>query len=110
MIPFRAFLVTVTLAILGYTAVVGVNHGWNLVPIFIGEIVAMTWLGQFNLDFMCFLLLSGVWTAWRNNFTPKGLALGAVAVFFGIMFLAPYLLLLSFKEKGNAKAILVGNR
>lgn len=107
---FRIFLVIVILAILSYTAVVGMKHGWNLIQVFFGEMLAMTWSGQFNLDFMCFLLLSGLWTSWRNSFTPKGFILGAVAVFFGIMFLAPYLLLLSFNEKGDAKAILVGAR
>lgn len=107
---FRTFLVIITLAIVGYTAIVGVNHDWNLVPVFFGEILAMTWSGQFNFDFMCFLLLSGLWTSWRNRFTPKGLALGVVAIFFGILFLAPYLLMLSFKENGDAKTILVGTR
>ncbi|MDF1822309.1 MAG: hypothetical protein P1U64_12080 [Alcanivoracaceae bacterium] len=105
---FRSFLVLVIVGILGYTGVVGVNHGWNLVPIFFGEMFAMTWSGQFNFDFMCFLMLSGIWTSWRSGFTPKGLALGAVAVFFGIMFLAPYLLYLSYKEDGDSIAMIVG--
>jgi ABC-type Fe3+-siderophore transport system permease subunit len=106
---FRAFLVLVTVGILGYTGVVGANHGWNLVPIFFGEMSAMTWSGQFNFDFMCFLVLSGIWTSWRSGFTPKGLALGTVAISFGIMFLAPYLLYLSYKEGGDTIAMIVGS-
>lgn len=107
---FRTFLVIMILAIFAYTAIVGVNHGWNLIRVFFGEILAMTWSGQFNFDFLCLLLLCGLWTSWRNSFTPKGLDLGALAIFFGVIFLAPYLLILSFKENGDAKAILVGAR
>ena len=106
---FRAFLILLIAGILGYTTIVGINHGWNLVPIFFGEMFTMTWSGQFNFDFLCFLLLSGIWTSWRNSFTARGIGLGAVALFFGIMFLAPYLLFLSFKEKSDVKAILVGS-
>jgi hypothetical protein len=106
----RILLIMMILAILGYTAVVGVNHGWNLIPVFFSEMLAMTWSGQFNLDFMCFLLLSGLWTAWRNNFTPHGLLLGSIAFFLGTMFLAPYLLLLSYRAKGDIKCVLAGSR
>jgi hypothetical protein len=56
---FRFFLVIVILAIIGYTLVVGVNHGWNLIPVFFGEMLAMTWTGQFNFDFMCFCRFLG---------------------------------------------------
>jgi hypothetical protein len=50
----------------------------------------MTWSGQFNLDFMTFLGLSGIWVAWRHQFTGGAIALGVVAFFGGMMFLAPY--------------------
>lgn len=69
----------------------------------------MNWAGQFNVDFMSFLLLSALWTSWRNKFSFNGICLGIVAFFGGIMFLAPYLLWNSFKAKGNIKAILLGD-
>ncbi len=68
----------------------------------------MAWPGQFNLDFMGFLILSGLWVAWRNNFSAMGLGLGVVAFFGGIMFLTPYLFYLSFETKGDMKKILLG--
>ena len=105
---FRAFLALMIVVIAAYTAVVIANHGMGLIPIFFGDIAAMTWPGQFNLDFFCFLLLSGLWTAWRNAFSVGGLALGLVAVFGGIPFLAGYLIYLSFETDGDIKEMMLG--
>ena len=80
----------------------------NLLPIFFGDMVAMTWAGQFNFDFMCFLTLSGLWLTWRHHFSAGGLALGVLGFFGGIMVLAPYLLLASYKANGDIKILLLG--
>ena len=56
---FRAYLVVALACLAGYTLVVGINHGWNLLPIFVSSIAEMSWSGQFNVDFMTFLGLSG---------------------------------------------------
>lgn len=73
----------------GYTAIVVANYGLGLLPIFLGDIVALTWPGQFNLDFLCFLVLSAPWTAWRNTFSGVGLLLAIIAFFGGPGFLLP---------------------
>jgi hypothetical protein len=70
---FRIFLVTIIAVIGVYTAIVIANHGMGLYPIFFGDIADMTWPGQFNLDFLGFLILSGVWVAWRHAFSVGGL-------------------------------------
>lgn len=105
---FRILLVIMIIWILGITGVVVINHGWNLIPIFFGDILSFTWPGQFNADFMCFLLLSGLWVAWRNQFSPVGLILMTIAIFGGIMFLAPYLLIVSYQVDGDIKKLLIG--
>ncbi len=87
---------------------VGINHGWNLLPIFLANIADMSWSGQFNLDFITFLGLSGIWVAWRHQFTGSGIALGIVAFFGGMMFLAPYLLWTSAQAGGDVKTLLLG--
>ncbi|AQA00639.1 hypothetical protein BWQ93_02975 [Sphingopyxis sp. QXT-31] len=110
MVWFRAFLITCTLSILVYTGVTISAHGWNLLPIFFGDMAAMAWPGQFNFDFFTFLLLSGLWTAWRNDFTLGGLALGLVAVFGGMLFLSIYLMILSFQHGGEIDAMILGAR
>jgi len=107
---FRAYLVFVLLGLAAYTLVVGAHHGWNLLPVFFGDIAAMTWPGQFNLDFLTFLGLSGLWVAWRHQFTPGGIALGLVAAVGGMLFLAPYLLWASARVGGDARALLLGTR
>jgi hypothetical protein len=105
---FRLFLLGCLFAITGYTAVTMVNHGADLVPVFFGDIAEMAWPGQFNLDFSCFLLLSGMWVAWRHQFAAIGLLLAPVAIFGGMMFLSVYLLVISYTTGGDIRAILLG--
>lgn len=108
MIWFRAFLVACLLSILIYTGVTIGVHGWNLLPVFFGDMAAMGWPGQFNFDFFTFLLLSGLWTAWRNDFTLGGVALGLIAVFGGMLFLSVYLIILSYRHKGDIGEMMLG--
>lgn len=105
---FRVYLVVVLACLTGYTLVVGINHGRNLLPTFFLNIAEMTWSGQFNFDFMTFLGLSAIWVAWRHQFTGSGIALGFVAFFGGMMFLAPYLLWASAQAGGDARIVLLG--
>lgn len=99
MAALRAFLGVFLVGLVVYTAVVIANHGWSLFPVFFGDILAMTWAGQFNFDFSGFLVLSALWTAWRNAFSPLGILLAVVAFFGGMGFLTIYLLILSAKAK-----------
>lgn len=105
---FRLFLVAVWLLIATYTTVVIANHGFNLLPIFFGDITQLVWPGQFNLDFMCMLLLSGLWVSWRHHFSTTGLALGVLAVFGGAFFLSTYLLIVSHQLQGGMPELLLG--
>ena len=110
MTGFRLFLLALLIALAVYTLMVGAAHGWNLLPPFFAEIQGMTWQGQFNADFMGFLLLSALWCAWRNDFSPLGLGLAILGATGGILFLATYLLVLSFQTQGNIKAMILGTR
>lgn len=95
----RVFLAIIFMSLLAYTLVTISQHGWNLLPVFFGDMIAMNWPGQFNFDFFGFLLLSGLWVSWRNRFTGMGLLLGLLAVFGGMLFLSAYLFYLSFKHE-----------
>lgn len=105
---FRALLVVLWLIIAGYTAIVISNHGIGLLGVFFGDMAAMGWPGQFNLDFMSLLTLSGLWVAWRHRFSGPGLALGALAFVGGVLFLAAYLLVVSFQARGDVNEVLLG--
>jgi hypothetical protein len=107
---FRTFLVVFFLCLGGYTLIVGMNHGWDLLPLFFADIGAMTWAGQFNLDFTGFLVLSALWLAWRHDFSAVGLALGAVGFFGGMGFLTVYLFVASLAARGDPKVLLLGRR
>ena len=106
---FRILLVVLLATIVTYTVPVVANHGLGLLPIFFGDIAEMRWPGQFNLDFLGFLVLSAFWTAWRNGFSPGGLGLGLLALFLGAPFLTAYLLFLSFRSGGNVQVMLLGD-
>lgn len=108
MIAFRTLLAAIFLVIAGYTLVVASNHGWDLLSVFFGDIAKMEWPGQFNLDFTCLLLLSGLWVGWRHRFSAAGVALGLVAVFGGALFLSAYLLVASVRARGDVRALLLG--
>ncbi|MEQ9452584.1 MAG: hypothetical protein RJQ07_13455 [Pseudomonadales bacterium] len=108
MTGFRILLVVILSAVTLYTLPVIVNHGVNLFPTFFGDMLKMGWAGQFNLDFLGFLILSAFWTAWRNEFSPSGLGLAVLAFFFGAPFLTIYLLYLSFQTNHDAKIMLLG--
>ena len=107
---FRALLVVLFAVIVIYTVLVIVEHGTDFLSLFFKDIAAMTWNGQFNLDFMGFLALSAMWVAWRNGFAPGGLLLAVVAFFFGVPFLTAYLLVLSLRTNGDVKRMLLGDQ
>ncbi len=105
---FRVFLVICLVVNVAYTSVTIADHGWNLMPVFFGNMAEMGWPGQFNLDFMCFLALSAIWVSWRHQFSGAGLALGVLAFFGGILFLSIYLLVQINRSGGDARVLLLG--
>jgi hypothetical protein len=107
---FRLLLVAMWTVLVIYTGLVIAGHGMTLMPIFFGDIAKLGWPGQFNLDFMCFLTLSALWTAWRGGFSAGSLALAVVAFFGGAGFLLPFLLILTIRARGDMAAVLLGMR
>jgi len=108
MTVFRLILIALLAFLSIYTAIVVMNHGFNFLPTAFDDMFALTWQKQFNMDFLAFLVLSALWTAWRHQFSPVGLGLGVLAFFGGMIFLAIYLLIVSFQEKGDVRALLLG--
>jgi hypothetical protein len=107
MSAFRAWLVLILVVVGAYTALVIRDHGMTLYPQFFGDMTKLGWPGQFNLDFLFMLSLSGLWVAWRNRFSAAGLALGFAAFNLGAPFLAGYLLWLLSRTNGDVRAVLV---
>jgi hypothetical protein len=108
MTSFRMFLVLIFTALTIYTGVVAANHGLNLLPVFFGDMAKLAWPGQFNLDFLFMLALSGLWVAWRHHFRVTGIVLGLLAFLGGSLFLSAYLLVESYRCNGNVRHLLIG--
>lgn len=106
----QLILIAQAFGVLCYTFLVVKDYGWGLFDIFLGNIFQLNWDGQFNLDFSCYLLLSGCWIAWRNQFSMASIFVGAIAAIVGIIVFAPYILFLVMTEKGDLKKVLVGKR
>jgi hypothetical protein len=60
----------------GHGALVAGREGLGLLPVFFGDIAALGWPGQFNLDVLFYLGLSAFWLAWRHHFSALGWVLG----------------------------------
>ncbi len=105
---FRIYLAAWIVGIAAYTSVTIANHGLDLVPVFFGDMAKMAWPGQFNLDFLSFLCLAGLWLVWRHDFSLGGIALGLFIFAGGMPFLASYLLFHSFRSGGDMKVLLLG--
>jgi hypothetical protein len=103
-------LVLLWVAIASYTSIVIAHHGMGLLGVFFGDMAALGWPGQFNLDFMSLLVLTALWVAWRHHFSGTGIALAALAFFGGALFLTAYLLVVSVRAKGDMRVLLLGKR
>ncbi len=105
----KSLLVIQTTLLIGYTLYTAQSQGWNLLQVFVQNIMSLSWNGQFNLDFSCYLTLSALWIMWRNQFSVKSIAIGVTAMVIGIMAFANYLLYLLTIEKGDLRKVLIGN-
>ena len=99
-----------TVGLLGYTIIAMQNDGFDFLSKALEFATSGQWMGQFALDFSCYLLLSFLWIMWRNKFAPASILLGLAAAVLGIIVFAPYLLYLLAKEEGDLVKVLVGER
>lgn len=108
MTGFRLLLGSIVAAMAIYTAAVISDHGWNFLPIYLRDIAAMGWPGQFNVDFLAMLLLAATWIAWRGRFSASALLTALPVFVLGSPYFCLYLLLLISRTNGNMQAILLG--
>ena len=108
MTKFRYALIAMTVLIVAFTVAAIANGGINLITPFMTPILALSWQGQFNIDFACYLVLSGIWMAWRGGFSKGSIALGVLAPPLGILFFAPYLIYLVSRSNDDPRQLLLG--
>jgi hypothetical protein len=108
MAALRVVLIAMTAIMFVLTVMAVANSGLDLFTPFIGPIFALNWQGQFNADFAMYLVLSGIWMAWRSGYNLGGTALAICTPALGILFFAPYLIYLIGKSDGDARKLLLG--
>lgn len=101
---------------LGWGALVAVSvHALDMlgaeaaVSVFFGDF-GHPWRALYNSDLGVHLLLAAAWMVLRARSLPAGLTCAAMELFWGGLFTLPYLLVVSFQEKGNLRRILLGAR
>jgi len=110
MMILRIVAIFYFVAVAALTVAAVSDTGWNLVEVFVGNIAAMNWSGQFNVDFAAYLTLSAIWIGWRHKFSTGGILLMPLAQVGGILFLTPYLLWAIADAKGDPVKLLIGDR
>ena len=104
----RTFLVTSTLLIFAVSIYAIATMGINWPAIYFDDLLKLDWRSQFDTDLLILLCLLAIWIVWREGFTLKGFLFGFLSLFIGCMFSGPYLLLATYKAKGEAKMLLLG--
>jgi len=107
---FKGLLVALGVIVLVYTVVAVMNEGPNLFASTLPMFFQYKWPGQFFLDFLTYLWLSGLWVAWRHDFSGAGIVLGIMASLLGMIFLSVYLLIAINKAGGDMREVLLGAR
>lgn len=104
----KGVLAVMIAGIYGYTALAIVQGGIDFLTPFLTGILAFDWSGQFNLDFLFYLVLSGIWVGWRHGFSGNGIVL-ALLCGFGMLYFAPYVLVQAMRAK-DGRALVLGPR
>ena len=105
----RMFLLASTVIIFTISIYAVITKGINWPEVYFGDLLSFDWRSQFNIDFLIHLFLLATWICWREGFTPKGYLFGFLSIFMGGMFGFPYLLIATYRAKGDPFLILLGN-
>jgi hypothetical protein len=104
----QALLVVMLVGVVAYAVPVVLRHGLDFPAVFVRDVLALGWPGQFNLDFLCLLVLAALWLAWRDRFAPAGLLKAGLTLVGGTPVLCAVLLLASRDARGDLRRLLLG--
>ena len=108
MTQFRILITLILSCLIGYALILILDGRFDFITPFLTTIPALTWQGHINLDFLSYLVVAGVWIAWRSGFTPVGIALGVLSMMSGMLFFAPYLLYQISRSDNDPRKLLLG--
>ncbi|MEP1443451.1 MAG: hypothetical protein ABJK39_10635 [Hyphomicrobiales bacterium] len=108
MTQFRILITLILLGLIGYGLILVLNGRFDFITPILTTVPALTWQGHINLDFLSYLVVAGVWIAWRSGFTPAGTAIGVLSILSGMLFFAPYLLYQISRSGNDPRKLLLG--
>lgn len=108
MTSLRTALTLFTVLIFAVTFGAIADSGFNWPRVFLGDLFALNWRSQFNIDLVIHLGLMGVWVGWREGGGLKGIIYGAFCVIWGGMFTFPYLFVALTKSHGDMSELFLG--
>ena len=87
---FRLTLMTLSVIWAAFTLFVFARDGADFLTPYMAALPGLGWPAHIHLDFALYLVLSGLWLAWRTGVAAGGRARGGGAPWVGMRFLAPY--------------------
>ena len=108
MTALRLLILSMTLVMVLATLWAMIHHGPDFYTPFVMGLVPMDWQSHVNLDFALYLVLSGLWLAWRSGFTAAGIVTGVLAANLGMVVLGPVVLVLIARAGGDPAQLLLG--
>jgi hypothetical protein len=107
---FRAFLLIAWLACIGTTVYGTYALGFETMLPYFMQGYSHPWGEAINIDFTFHVLASSLWLVWTAKTVGRGVVYGLLAFCFGGSFTFAYLLVQSFKTKGDLKALALGRQ
>jgi hypothetical protein len=107
---FRAFLLIAWLACIGTTVYGTYALGFETMLPYFMQGYSHPWGAAINIDFTFHVLASSLWLVWTAKTVGRGVVYGLLAFCFGGSFTFAYLLVQSFKTKGDLKALALGRQ
>ncbi len=80
------------------------------VEVFSADLAAGNWRTQFNSDLLVHLALIGLWAAWRERFSARGIVAGLCCAFGGSLFSFAYIFVLTITSRGDTRQLLLGRQ
>ncbi|TGD75106.1 hypothetical protein E4634_03605 [Mangrovimicrobium sediminis] len=80
------------------------------VDVFSADLAAGNWRTQFNSDLLVNMALVGLWAAWRERFSTRGIVAGLCCTFGGSLFSFAYIFVLTLTSGGDARQLLLGRQ
>jgi hypothetical protein len=108
MTSFRILLCLAWLAALVVGVHAYVTEGMVAGHVFGQDIVNIMWRGQFDVDFLCHLVVLALWVAWRDKFSLGGIVTAVLCVLGGGVVSFAYLLALTWTSRGDMRQVLLG--